>query len=384
MIAKRQSVVLIERESSIGYHSSGRSAALFSETYGNAVIRALSVAGRPTLEQPPDGFARAPLLTQRGALHFGTEAQAEQLDRLCADGRSLVSSLRRMTPDDVCTAVPVLRASAATGGGVLEPDARDIDTNELMQTYLRWFRSNGGQLLTSADVTGLEHSGARWRIATRAGEVRARVVVNAAGGWADQIAELARLRPMGLTPCRRTAFVFRPEGVTGFERWPLMIRAGEDLYFKPDAGALLVSPADETPVPASDVQPEEIDIATAAHRFETITDLQVARIQRSWAGLRTFAPDRTPVVGFAPEAEGFFWLAGQGGYGFQTAPALAAIAAALVDGRQMPARMRALGLAESQVSPRHPASVGRTETIDTATGPETGGQLPDQSKTGRI
>lgn len=349
-IAASKSVVVIERESHPGYHATGRSAALFSEIYGNDVVRKLSIAGRPFFMAPPAGFSASPILTPRGAMHVGGRADLEQLDRLYETAHNLVPTVRRLSPQEVRDRVPVLR-DEFTAGGVLEPDAMDIDTNELLQGYLRQIRQSGGQILLNAEVIGMTRGGTGWILETRAGKVEAGLVVNAAGAWADETARTAGASPVGLVPKKRTAFVFSPLTDSDIQTWPLVIGARENFYFKPDAGNLLVSPADETPSQPTDAQATELDVAIAADRLMSATNLEVRHVLHSWAGLRTFAVDKTPVAGFDPKVEGFVWHAGQGGYGFQTAPAMAAYTAALATGKPIPANLQDLGLTDQTLSP---------------------------------
>lgn len=349
-MAQTSSVALIERESHPGYHATGRSAALFSEIYGNAPVRALSRASRAFLENPPAGFAGAPILGPRGAMHVGGDEDREMLDRSFEAGHRLVPSVRRLDAKGVLDIVPVLRREMITNG-VFEPDARDIDTNGLLQGFLKQLRALSGQVLLDSEVTALARDGGGWILRLGERELRARIVVNAAGAWADHIAALAQAKPLGLTPKRRTAFLIKPPQDLSTGAWPLTIGAREDIYFKPDAGLLLVSPADETPSAPVDAQPEELDIAIAVDRLTAITHLDVRRIERKWAGLRTFASDKTPVVGFDPALEGFFWLAGQGGYGFQTAPAISRTAAALIAGKPFPAQLEDQGLTRAELDP---------------------------------
>jgi D-arginine dehydrogenase len=345
------SVILIEREPQPGYHATGRSAALFSEIYGNAPVRALSRASRAFLEMPPAGFAAAPILTPRGALHVGRADESEALDRAFEAAHRLVASVARIERATVLRKVPAMRPDAVSGGGVFEPDARDIDTNALLQGFLRILRDGGGTVLLDAPVTALSRDPDGWHIAAGGREIRARTIVNAAGAWGDQLAALAGAAPLGLTPKRRTAFLIAPPAGMVARDWPLTIGVREDLYFKPDAGKLLVSPADETPSEPMDAQPDEMDIAIAADRLAQRTSIEVRRIEHKWAGLRTFAPDKTPVAGFDPDVPGFFWLVGQGGYGFQTAPALARLAAALITGKSIPADIQDQGITADQLAP---------------------------------
>ncbi len=352
------SVVVVEREPQPGYHATGRSAALFSEIYGNVPVRALSRASRAFLQSPPADFAAAPILTPRGALHLGGRADSDLLDRAFETSHRLVPSVARITAAEVLRKVPAMRPEAVDGGGVFEPDARDIDTNGLLQGFLRRVRNGGGKILLDAPVTALDSDRSGWRLVAGGREIRAGLVVNAAGAWGDSLAALAGADPVGLVPKRRTAFLVTPPAGMDTRDWPLTIGAHEDLYFKPDAGKLLVSPADETPSEPVDAQPDEMDIAIAADRLAQRTTIEVRRIEHKWAGLRTFAPDKTPVVGFDPAVAGFFWLAGQGGYGFQTAPAMARLAAALISGRGIPSEIQDQGVTADQLSPARFAAGG--------------------------
>jgi D-arginine dehydrogenase len=232
-----------------------------------------------------------------------------------------------------------------------EPASRDIEVNDLHQAYLRGLRERGGHVLFSTRIERLERNADEWRISAPGWTARAPLLVNAAGAWADEVAVVAGASALGLLPCRRTAITIEaPEG-TGINAWPVVIAADETFYFKPDAGRLLVSPADETPCEPCDAQPEEIDVATGAYRFEEATAIPVRRILNRWAGLRTFAPDRRPVIGFDPDELGLFWLAGQGGYGVQTAPAAARLAAALIEGNAVPDDLAGEGIVSRAVAP---------------------------------
>ena len=227
-----------------------------------------------------------------------------------------------------------------------------MDVHALHGGFLRGLRARGGRIITDAEVIGLSRDLGIWTAVTRGGNTyQAPIVVNAAGAWADLVAKLAGVHPLGLIPKRRTAMLFDPPAGQNIETWPLVIDIDEQWYFKPDAGRVLVSPADETPVEPCDVQPEEIDIANAVDRIERMTSMKIVRIDHQWSGLRTFAEDKTVVVGFAPDAEGFFWLAGQGGYGIETSPSLAAAAVSLIIDGGLPDRFSAFGLAPEDISP---------------------------------
>lgn len=338
-------VVLVERESHPGYHTTGRSAALFTETYGPPVIRALSRASTAFFDAPPDGFAEHPLLLPRGVLMIARDDQMETLRRLVAEVAPL-GDVRLVDAAEAEARAPLLR-KGYVAGAMVEPGARDIDVHGLHHGYLKQFRARGGTLLTQTDVRGLARDGGGWQIETGTTILQADVIVNAAGAWADEIAALAGAAPVGLMPKRRTALIVAaPEGVDP-GGWPMVVDVDESFYMKPDAGRLLISPADETPSPPCDAQPDEYDIAVCVDRIETAFDLSVRRIENRWAGLRSFVADKTPVAGYDPHVPGLFWLAGQGGYGIQSAPALARVAAALVEGRDIPGDIADQGVEEA-------------------------------------
>ncbi|HUP87616.1 MAG TPA: FAD-dependent oxidoreductase [Acidimicrobiales bacterium] len=329
-LAARASVVLLEGEATTAFHTTGRSAAVFTENYGSAAIRALTIASRPFLTNPPSVFGDQPLLSPRGALWIGRDDQLGRLDALHAAGAALVPTLERVGIDGVLALCPVLDRGYVAGG-VWEPDALDLDVHAIVTGYLRGFRSRGGTVQVSSRVVAAERATGSWRLRMAVGEdVEATVVVDAAGAWADEVARVFGARPLGFTPRRRTAFTFdAPNGVDARE-WPLVVDADEGFYFKPEGVRLLGSPADEHPSPPCDARPEELDVAVALERIGAALAVELRHATRPWAGLRTFAPDRNPVVGADPTVEGLFWLAGQGGYGIQTAPAMATLAAQLV------------------------------------------------------
>lgn len=342
-------VALIEREAQPGYHSTGRSAALFSQIYGNAAIRALSRASRAFLFDPPPEFTPTPLVAPRGALHIARRDQWASFEAMAALP-DVAAGARIVDPAEAGRLSPLLRDDYV-GHALFEADARDIDVNALHQGYLRQFRANGGKLRLDSDVHRIERVGDRWRVTTSTGDFLSPIVVNAAGAWADKVGAMAGAAPVGLTPRRRTAVLVEGADGPAVAASAMTIDIDETFYFKPDAGLLLLSPADETPVDACDAQPEEIDVALAIDRVEQATTLKVRRVRAKWAGLRSFVEDRGPVVGFDPGLPGFFWLAGQGGYGIQTAPAMGRLAASLVRGRDVPADLLDCGLDVTQVAP---------------------------------
>jgi D-arginine dehydrogenase len=349
-LAPHARVVLLERESQPGYHSTGRSAALFMASYGPSQARALTRASLAFYESPPEGFCDQPLLSPRGAMMVATREQLPELDAHWAMLSSINPLAQRLSPAEAIARVPVLRPECVAGA-VYEPDAADMDVNAIHQGFLRGVRRYRGELVCDAPVTSMQRTGPAWEV--QAGERRwqAPVVVNAAGAWADEVGRLAGAKPLGLVPKRRSAFVFHPPAGIATGDWPLVFGAAEDWYIKPDAGVLLGSPANADPVPPQDVQPEELDIAMAIHRIGEMTTLQVPRPIRTWAGLRSFVADGGLVGGFDVHREGFFWLAGQGGYGIQTAPAMGEACAALIRRVPLPASVSAQGLCTDDLSP---------------------------------
>jgi D-arginine dehydrogenase len=320
-------VLLLEREAQPGYHSTGRSAAMFMESYGPPQVRALTRASRPFLEQPPPGFAATPLLRPRGALYV---ARHDQLDAARAWHAMLVHDgcpAQWLGRDAALARVPVLRPEA-TAAAVLDPLAADLDVDALHQGFLRGARARGARLVCDAEVTALARDGDVWRVVAGDRVWTARTVVNAAGAWVDAVAALAGVPPIGIEPRRRSAF--------DTHDWPCVAAVDEGWYFKPDAGLLLGSPANADPVPPHDVVPEEIDVALGIHRIEQATTMTIRRPRRTWAGLRSFVADGELVGGFDPLVPGFFWVAALGGYGIQTSAAMGAACAALLTGQPLP------------------------------------------------
>ncbi|HEX7891112.1 MAG TPA: FAD-binding oxidoreductase [Ramlibacter sp.] len=349
-LAPHGRVVVLERESQPGYHSTGRSAALFLESYGTPQVRALTGASRAFLEQPPAGFAEHPVLAARGCLLVAQPGQERELAAHWDLLRAMTPHARRLTPDEALAMVPALRRERLVGA-VLEPGAMDMDVHAIHQGYLRGLRHAGGSVMCDAEVTALARIGGDWEVTTRAGTWRAPVVIDAAGAWCDVVAGLAGVPSIGLQPKRRSAFTFAPPAGMDTRAWPCVIGADESWYIKQDAGMLLGSPANADPVPPQDVQPEELDIALAIARIQEMTTLEIRRPSRTWAGLRSFVADGGLVGGFDPAAPGFFWLAAQGGYGIQTSPAMGEACAALARGLPLPGRIAAFGLTEAMLSP---------------------------------
>jgi D-arginine dehydrogenase len=353
-LAENKSVLLLEAETQPGYHSTGRSAALFSEAYGGQTVRALSRASRSFLFTPPRTFGEMPLVHPRGTLFIAREEQLPALNSLAVSA-DMAARTTAISPAAALQLCPIL-ADGYMAAALHEPGSADVDVDALHQGYLRLFRHRGGALKTACPALGLDRGYPGWRVDTGQGIFGATLIVNAAGAWADQVARLAQVSPIGVRPMRRTAVsVAGPNGME-VGSWPLVIDADEDFYFKPDAGRLILSPADETECEPHDVQPEEWDVATAIDRVERATTLHVRHVDHKWAGLRTFVADRSPVAGFDAKTSGFFWLAGQGGYGIQTAPALARAAACLIVGKPVPAELVDFGITEAELNPSRLAS----------------------------
>ncbi len=268
-LARTHRVVLLEAEDMPGYHSTGRSAAIFSECYGNQAVRALTRASHDFFHGPPADFSPGPLIKRRGWLHIASASQASALRSFLAT-EDVALRVRRIGPEEALALSPLLRPETAAAGGAYEEDAADIDVHALHQGYLRSLRRQG-TILTGAQVTGIAHVGGKWRVASTAGDFQASTVINAAGAWADRVATLAAVAPMRIQACRRTAVLLELADTEISDTWPVTIDIEEAYYFKPDAGLLLISPADETPIEPCDVQPEELDIATAIDRVERAT-----------------------------------------------------------------------------------------------------------------
>ena len=321
-------VAVLEAEEQIGFHSSGRSATMLHYALGDRLVRALTLASRGFFEDPPDHFSEAPLGHRMPVLVHAREDERAALERLDAE-ISLFAELERLDARAVHELCPLLKEDALYG--IADLNGIRLDPHALLQGNLSQLRSSGGELRTGARVSAVDRRGGAWQVTTEKGECwSAPILVNAAGSWADAVARLAGVEPLGLEPKRRTIITFDAPPGTALDRLPFAKTIGDELYFAPESGRLFASPMDEVPSEPTDAQPDELEVALAAYRMEERTTVQVRRIHGKWAGLRTFTPDRHPAAGFAPDAEGFFWLAGQGGFGLQTSPAMAAVAASLI------------------------------------------------------
>jgi D-arginine dehydrogenase len=349
-LAPHGRVVLLERESQPGYHTTGRSAAVYLEAYGSAQVRALTLASRDFFLRPPASFGDHPLMTQRGAMMVAAPGQEAELQAHAQVLAGLGLRHERLTAAQACQRVPVLRPQRVRAA-LLEPDACDLDVHAIHQGFLKGMRQHGGQLFCGAEVQSLQHAKGLWTVQTSAGNWQAPVVLNAAGAWAEHIGQMAGAQSIGLVPYRRAAFTFALPADVDASHWPMTYSAGEDWYFKPDAGLLLASPANADPTEPQDVQPEELDIALGIHRIEEATTLTIRRPAHTWAGLRSFVSDKSLVGGFDVQAPGFFWVAGQGGYGIQTSAAMGEACASLARGQPLPQRLVDFGLTTEALSP---------------------------------
>ena len=343
-------VVVLEREAQPGYHSTGRSAAHYTVAYGTPQVRALTAASR-AFDNPPAGFCEHPLLSPRPEMVVDFSDDPEELRRQYESGKALVPQMRLLDAEQACSIVPVLRRDKVFGA-TYDPTGADIDTDALHQGYLRGIRRNQGQVLCNHEALEIRRVDGAWEVHCAAGSYRAAVLINAAGAWCDTIAGLAGVRPLGLQPKRRSAFIFAPPPGIDCHDWPMLVSLDESFYLKPDAGMLLGSPANADPVEAHDVQPEQLDIATGMYLIEEATTLTIRRPEHTWAGLRSFVADGDLVAGYAADAEGFFWVAAQGGYGIQTSAAMGEASAALIRHQPLPAHLREHGLDEAMLSPR--------------------------------
>lgn len=335
-VSLHRSVLLLEAEAQPGYHATGRSAAFWDECYGGAGVQPLTSASGRFLANPPTDFTDGPLLNPRGAFYIGTEAEKPVADAMLAEFADSSVTIERA--DRAMVERRLSGARIEWTQGLWVPGCQDIDVGALHAGYLRQTKRHGVQLVCKAPVHRVDWQEGRWRIEAGGRHYQADILVNAAGAWADDVAQTAGVARLGITPYRRTIvqLIVEPEVPADL---PLVIGLDGSFYFKPEAGGRLwLSPHDETPTPACDAAPEEIDIALAIDRLQQVVDWQIRRVEHKWAGLRSFSPDRLPVIGPDPSNPAFFWLAGQGGFGIQTAPAVAKLGASmLVDVIEPPA-----------------------------------------------
>lgn len=347
LAASLDDVTLLELENQPGTHATGRSAAILSETSGLREVCALAVASRSFFTTPPTDFCSAALLSPRGLLWVNDNPDDPANDALVVSAQSVGVALEALDPRQAQDLVPVLRREWV-GTALHEPNAMSIDVAQLLDGYVRGFRARGGTVSMSTPALRLHHDGSAWTVDTGVEQLRCDIVINAAGAWADDVAARADVAPVGLQPYLRTAFTFP---VDGTDDWPLVMDIGGRFYFEPEVPGLLASPSEETPTEPCDARADELAVAMAVDALDEATTLEVRGVRSRWAGLRSFVPDRLPVVGGDPTAPGFFWLAGQGGAGIKTAPALAATISSVVMGTGWPAQLTELDVTEQSLSP---------------------------------
>lgn len=346
-------VIVLEAEAQSGYHSSGRSATNFNVSLGKHVARMLTHLSRSFFLEPPAGFAEHPLAGARATMTVANAEQIPKLRQQYEDLHQLLPQTQWLTGDEVRDVLPIARiAPDGIAAATLDPTSFHIDGHGLLHGYLTFMRRRGGQLVTQAQCDGISFREGRWHVSAAGRNFSAPILINASGAWADKVAALAGVPTIGLQPLRRTVVTISAPSGANWSQLPFVRSIGDDLYFAPEGAGLLISPADETPVPPSDVQPDDMDIAIAIDRFEYVTTHRVDRPRNSWSGLRSFVADRLPVVGFEPGVPGFFWLAGQGGVGLQTSPALSAAAAALILSGAPTAELGANGISADEIGPQ--------------------------------
>ena len=350
-LAGGRRILLLEGEPQPGYHSTGRSAAVYEPNLGNAVVRAFNIASGAFLKSPPPGLTEGPLMTPRGELTVCDAENRPALDTLLALDGAGCNSVREIPVDEATAMIPVLRREDMRWAAY-EPGVMDMDVHAIHRGFLKGFAARGGRLLCDAPVRRIERRAGLWHVEAGSESLAAPVVINAAGAWADSVAALAGIAPLGLQPKRRTAIILPPPEGFDVRPWPVLGVAGEEAYLNSQSGKLLASPGDATPVEPQDVQPEEMDVAILVDWIERRTTITVRRIERRWAGLRTFARDKAPVAGEDPTAPGFWWLAGQGGYGIMMSESLGRSLARLMTAGELPADVRALGVTPEAIGPQ--------------------------------
>jgi len=345
-LAANHTVLILEMEDRPGYHTTGRSAASYEPNYGPKSMLALTRAGEGFFKKPPTGFTDAPLFTARGSFFLEAEGQATATEYLLSKS----SGLQEYSEAQTTKLFPILRPGYAKRS-FLDNSTGDLDVDLLHRGYLRMFKTAGGSLATNAAATAFNRNSNKWSVTTGLGTFSSPTLINAAGAWGDDVAKLAGVEPIGLVPKRRSIGVVPVTGHEGFEKWPMVTDVGETWYAKPQSGKLIVSSADATPVEPHDAYADDMAIAEGIERMMNATTLEVTHLDHSWGGLRTFVADGSPIVGFDPSTDGFFWLVGQGGYGIQSSPALSRTAAALAQGNSIPDDVVAAGLNVADIQP---------------------------------
>jgi D-arginine dehydrogenase len=343
------SVCLLKRETQLAYHTTGRSAAISMESYGNATIRALTKVSSAFYKAPPDGFTETPLWAPRGALILADEGMTAKLDARFATVSQIVPTVQRLSTPDILELAPFLHPERWTAA-LYEPDAFDLDVHAIHGAFLRSFRRNGGEVRREAELVSAARRAGVWTLTlSDGGTLQAATLINAAGAWADEAAAIAGVSGIGLRPLRRSVLLVDPG--RDVRAVPYIGTVNEEIFIKPESGRVMVSPCDETESAPCDAWPDDLDVAVAMERFEQATTIQVSHVQAKWAGLRCFVSDRSPVIGADDATDGFFWFAAPGGYGIQAAPGLAALCRSLILKDGVPPQLARLGVTAAAVSP---------------------------------
>ena len=344
-------VLVLDKEAHLGFHTTGRSAAFFTENYGNDIIRSLTKASRNFLEKPPECFKTEPLMNLNGgSLFIANNLQNNIIDKELKYAQKTSAKVFEISSKEALAIVPAIKESYIHRA-LHEPHSKVMDVDLIHQGFARGTKENGGTILFNQEVNSISKNNSIWEIKTQKDVFTAPIIINAAGAWCDEVAKLANCKPLGLKPKRRTVIIFENLKNYMIKNWPVVIDIEEKFYFKPEAGKFLASPADETDSPPCDAQPEEIDIALTVDRIQKSTNLKINKIDHKWAGLRSFFSDRTPIVGEDIHNTGFYWLAGQGGYGIQTSPAISKIIESLITGEKWPEKLNEFSITPETLSP---------------------------------
>jgi len=345
-------VIVLEKEAYLGFHTTGRSAAFFTENYGNETIRALTKASRKFLENPPKLFKNDPLMTLNGgSLFIANSKQSNFIDKELKYVKDTSANVFEISKKEALKIVPAIKEKYINRA-LLEPHSKVMDVDLIHQGYARGTKNNNGQILFNQEVVSISKNKSSWQIKTKTEKFSSPIIINAAGAWCDEVAIYANCIPLGIKPKRRTVIIFDNSNNYSINKWPVVIDIEDNFYFKPEAGKFLASPADETDSEPCDAQPEEIDIAITVDRIQKATNLKINRIDHKWAGLRSFYSDRTPIVGEDQKHKGFYWLAGQGGYGIQTSPSISKILECLITGKKWPEKLKELSIHPETLSPK--------------------------------
>ena len=356
-LSSDRSVCVLEMESALAFHTTGRSAATFLEALGTDQIRALSTGSRAFLENPPD-FIDSPPMSPLPLIMYAKHGRSAEVEAFNAEVSRWVPNSRLLTAAEVIEICPVMKLDHVESG-FLDPNSKELDVLAIHQGYVRGFRANSGHIEKSTRVVEAKRVGSHWELTTASGEsYSAEVIVNAAGAWGDEVAAVAGINPSGLIPKVRSIFLVNSPQGDATKDLPIVGDIDGAYYFKPEGHQFLCSPMDQTPSEPCDASADTLEIARAIDEVNNATTLNIKSVNSSWGGLRTFAPDDNPVVGYEANAEGFFWMVGQGGYGIQTSPAMARLSASLVRGQGAPQDLLDRGVDLDALSPER-ASLNR-------------------------